>query len=221
MKTTIWAIVVISTLFASCAPSRFVKPLKKNEQAAGFSFGGPMIKFSGLPIPIPFSTLVYGYGLTDNVTGYAGLHTTSLLFGNIQSDLGATLKLFEKAQKAGLSVSPAVQLAYNFGNQTSFRAWPTVDLNGWYHLKSRSSYVYAGIETWFELSKVRAHFETQQQHALPDFHAGYTLVGEKWRHQFQVAYYVPGIPVYPGVVDYIGISQKGALGFHYAIFRTF
>jgi hypothetical protein len=63
-------IILLAYFFQNCAPSRFVKPLAKKQQAASFSFGGPIIKFAGAPIPIPFTTLAYGYGLTNKITGF-------------------------------------------------------------------------------------------------------------------------------------------------------
>src|SRR6218665_1660418 len=131
-------------LLFSCAPSRFVKPLEKKQSAAAFSFGGPLIQFSGAPIPIPFTTLAYGYGVSGNVTAYGSLHPTSLLFGNLQSDLGASIGLLNKPG-FGISVSPAVQLAYNLRNKTGWRGWPSADLNAYVHFRRKPSCLYGGI----------------------------------------------------------------------------
>src|SRR5690242_18275035 len=92
-KLKLYALLAFLALLASCAPCRYVKPLAKKQSAASFSFGGPLIMFSGTPIPVPFTTIGYGYGLTDNVTTYGNVHTTSALFGNAQVDLGSTLNI--------------------------------------------------------------------------------------------------------------------------------
>ena len=205
----------------NCAPSRYVKPLEKKQRVAGFSFGGPLIKFSGAPIPLPFSTLGYGYGVSGNTTVYGNLHTTSLLFGNLQGDLGATLNLYKKENKFGLTTSPALQLAYNIRNKTGFRVWPSADLNAYFHLTQKPSYMYAGMNAWFEFSKVRAHDEPQPRHAIPNLQLGYVIVKTKWQHQFECKYLGIGIPNLPGVVDYIGISGKGSLGIYYSLIRKF
>ena len=208
-------------LLQNCAPSRFVKPLAKHEQAVSFSFGGPLIKFSGAFTPLPFTTFCYGYGLTDKITGYASLHSTSLLFGNLQTDLGATFKLYEKENIFGVSASPALQIAYSIGNAGSFKLWPSADINAYYHANKKPSYVYAGINSWFELSRTRAYEQPQQRHAIPNIHVGYTIVKTKWQHQFELGYLGIGIPIYPGVVDYIGISGKGTLAIYYSLVRKF
>jgi hypothetical protein len=207
--------------FQCCAPSRFVKPLAKNKQAVSFSFGGPMIKLSNAIAPMPLTTFGYGYGLTNAITGYANLHTTSLLFGDVQTDIGATFKLFEKENTFGISASPALQLAYSIGNTGSFKVWPSADINAYYHLRKKPSYAYAGLNSWFELSNTRAYGQPQQRHAIPNIHVGYTIVKTKWQHQFELGYLGIGIPSLPNVVDYIGVSGKGTLGIYYSLIRKF
>ncbi len=220
-KMKILSPILLLLIFHSCAPSRYVKPLAKKQSAVAFSFGGPLIKFSGTPIPVPFTTLGYGYGLTENTTVYGNLHTTSALFGNSQLDLGATFNLYKKENAFGITASPALQLAYSIGNKTSFRIWPSADINAYFHLTKKPSYLYAGVNSWFEFSKLRAHNEDQKKHVIPNLQVGYVIVKTKWQHQFEFKYLGIGIPNLPGVVDYIGISGKGALGIYYSLIRKF
>ena len=67
----------------------------------------------------------------------------------------------------------------------------------------------------------KAHDQAQTRHAIPNVHLGYMIVKTKWQHQFEFSYFGLGIPNLPGVVDYIGISGKGALGLHYSLIRKF
>ncbi|MFZ9612450.1 MAG: hypothetical protein ACO29Q_04140, partial [Crocinitomicaceae bacterium] len=56
-------------VFASCAPARFVEPLKKGQQVITGNFGGPVAKIPGIgAIPIPFTSIGYGRGLTNKTT---------------------------------------------------------------------------------------------------------------------------------------------------------
>jgi len=209
-------------IIQSCAPSRYLKPLAKKQSAVSFSFGGPLIKFSGAPIPIPFTTLGYGYGAANNVTVYGNLHTTSMLFGNAQADFGATFNLYKKENKFGITASPAFQMAYNVRNRTGIRVWPSADVNAYFHLKNeKPSYVYAGLNSWFEFSKLKAHEQPQEKQIIPNIQAGYVVVKTKWQHQFELRYLGIGIPNLPGVVDYIGVSGKGTLGIYYSLVRKF
>ncbi|HOZ88245.1 MAG TPA: hypothetical protein PL029_10825 [Bacteroidia bacterium] len=212
---------VLTYFLQYCAPSRYVKPLEKKQSAAVFSFGGPLIKFGGAPIPIPFSTLGYGYGLSNDVTVYGNLHSTSLLFANAQADIGATLHLYKKQNVFGITASPALQLAYNIRNQTGFRIWPSLDLNTYFHFNKKPSYGYGGVNSWLEPSKLRAHGEPQQRQLIPNLQIGYVVVKTKWQHQFECKYLGIGVPNLPGVVDYIGIAHKGTFGIYYSLTMKF
>jgi hypothetical protein len=214
-------LIVIFSMLQSCAPSRYVKPLAKSQQAASFSIGGPLIRFAGAPIPIPFTTLGYAYGLTENITANGNLHVTSLLFANAQADLATTFGLYKKENKFGFSASPALQIAYNLRNTTGLRVWPSLDLNAYFHLCEKPSYLYAGLNSWFELANIKAHQETQKRHIIPNLQVGYVVVKTKWQHQFECKYLGIGIPNLPGVVDYIGAAGKGSFGIYYTLIRTF
>jgi hypothetical protein len=214
-------LLILASLFQNCAPSRYVKPLAKKQSAALFSFGGELIKYSNTPIPIPFTTMGYAYGLTDRITVYANLNSTSALFSNLQTDIGATILLYEKTNKFGFTVSPALQSAFNLRNKTGFRVWPSIDLNYFLHFKNKPSYLYVGLNSWIEFSKYRAHHEVQEHHLIPNFQLGYTRVRTKWQHQFEIKYLAIGVPNLPGVVEYIGINGKGTLGIFYSLIRKF
>jgi hypothetical protein len=56
------SILLCCCLLLSCAPSRFVKPLDKGQQAVNLSLGVPLIEFSGLAISTPLITATYGKG---------------------------------------------------------------------------------------------------------------------------------------------------------------
>lgn len=215
------SLLILASLFQNCAPSRYVKPLAKKQSAALFSFGGELIKYSNTPIPIPFTTMGYAYGLTDRITVYANLNSTSALFSNLQTDIGATILLYEKTNKFGFTVSPALQSAFNLRNKTGFRVWPSIDLNYFLHFKNKPSYLYVGLNSWIEFSKYRAHHEVQEHHLIPNFQLGYTRVRTKWQHQFEIKYLAIGVPNLPGVVEYIGINGKGTLGIFYSLIRKF
>jgi len=213
--------IALAILLQCCAPSRFVKPLDKNQKAVSFSFGGPLIKYAGAAIPIPFSTLGYGHGISERCTAFGNLHTTSLLFGNVQLDAGATFGLLAKEKTSGLSVTPELQFACHFGSANSARLWPSLDVNYYRQLKNKSSFFYAGASSWFEFSQTKAHNEIQSKHVIPNLHLGYQVVKTKWQHQFEIKYLGLGIPNLPNVVDYIGISHKGTLGIYYSLVRKF
>jgi hypothetical protein len=197
-----------------------VKPLAKKEQAASFSFGGPVIGFAGASIPIPFTTLSYGRGLTDKMTVYGGLHLTSLAFGNIQFDFGGTYGLWQR-ERQGLTGGLTLQTAVAPGKQNTVRLWPTAELNYYYQPGKGSSYLYGGLNSWFEASGKKSYNQVQPRHVIPNVQLGYMIVKTKIQHQFELKYLGIGIPNLPGVVDYRGIGGKGSIGIYYSIARKF
>jgi len=211
---------LVSLAFQHCAPTRFVKPLAKKQHAASFSFGGPVIGFAGASIPIPYTTLSYGRGMTDRLTVYGGLHLTSLAFGNAQFDLGGTYGLWQKEHQ-GLSAGISLQTAFAPGKSNTARLWPTAEVNYYYQPGKGASYLYGGLNSWFELSSTKSFAQAQQRHIVPNLQLGYVIVKTKLQHQFEVKYLGIGIPNLPGVVDYRGIGGKGSLGVYYSIARKF
>jgi hypothetical protein len=120
-----------------------------------------------------------------------------------------------------MSATPALQLAYSLGTAKTLRAWPSGDINVYYHLFKKPSYLYGGLNAWFEFSEYKAHNELQTRHVIPNLQLGYVLVKPKWQHQFEFKFIGMGIPNTPGVVEYVGLNGKGSFGFYYNLIRTF
>ncbi|MCA6437745.1 MAG: hypothetical protein ACK5QC_01435 [Bacteroidota bacterium] len=216
-----FSLLFLLLIFFGCSPVRMVKPLQKRQQIVGSSFGGPLINFAGAPIPIPFTSLFYANGITNNVTVIGGLNTTSLLFGNIHLDASSCINLFYKENKYGISLNPGVQSIYHIRDSKSFGLWPTLDLNGYFHFKNKSSFLYTGVNSWIELKNQKAHGEKVTAPVLPSFQIGYQLVNTKWNHQFEIKYLGIGRSNQPNVVDYIGGAGQGAFGLFYGLHFKF
>ncbi len=60
MLRLIAIVVFIGIIFQNCAPTRFVKPLDKNQNAISANLGGPLIHFGKAVTPIPFTSFMYG-----------------------------------------------------------------------------------------------------------------------------------------------------------------
>ncbi|MBL4594071.1 MAG: hypothetical protein JKX68_09685, partial [Flavobacteriales bacterium] len=122
-------IIVLSQVFLSCMPSRIVRPLDKGQKAVGAHLGGPLIGFTGTTIPMPFTSIMYAQGITEKTTVFGSIHITSLLFGVIQTDIGACHNLYyNDSSRIGLSVTPAINMAYDKW-EGKFKLWPQVDVN--------------------------------------------------------------------------------------------
>ena len=193
-------ILLLILVFASaCAPTRLVKPLAKHQKVINASIGGPVVHFSGLVIPTPFTTVTGAYGLTDKTTVFGSLHPTSALFGVFQMD--------------------AVLNFATSGKDT--KLWPQLDVNAYWNYKQRPNFFYAGVSTWFEFAAVKAHNEVQSQHVFPNFQLGHSWIKPKADYQVEVKYLGSNFSNRDIVVDYVGVARKGALGVYFSFSKKF
>ncbi len=206
----------------SCAPTRFVEPLAKKESAVSANFGGPLIHFSGMVIPIPFSALTYGYGLDSNNTVFASVHTTAMTFGTIQNEWGIDHR-FLKQNKWRPALS--TNLVANTGIDVwegNFKFWPQLDINAYWHLKKQNRLVYFGLGNWFELASTKAHGEKQTVHWIPSPHLGYRYTHGKWTYFIEGKMLAPMQSNQRIVVDYVKPwGEHGASGIYLGIQKHF
>ncbi|MEX2595919.1 MAG: hypothetical protein WEC59_03235 [Salibacteraceae bacterium] len=214
------SILVFTVLLASCNVSRVVKPLEKGEKQLSASFGGPGIVFSGIPLPMPLSSVGYAQGIDTGLTVSAGLHTTSLLFGVAQLDAGLHIQLFEnKAQNFGMTAAPALNLFYDF-NAGNMRTYPQIDLLGWWkYLDEKQHFFYAGGGTWVELEREKAHEQVQNHEIMPYITFGHQFNREKWSFQIEARYIGMNYRNDKLVVDYLTPFNKGTSGIYVGINR--
>ncbi len=213
-------ILLLILVFASaCAPTRLVKPLAKHQKVINASIGGPVVHFSGLVIPTPFTTVTGAYGLTDKTTVFGSLHPTSALFGVFQMDAGMVQQLSaQKKWLPGLTTSPVLNFATS-GKDT--KLWPQLDVNAYWNYKQRPNFFYAGVSTWFEFAAVKAHNEVQSQHVFPNFQLGHSWIKPKADYQVEVKYLGSNFSNRDIVVDYVGVARKGALGVYFSFSKKF
>lgn len=204
-----------------CAPSRFVKPLAKRENALAVNLGGPLIHYGNAVTPLPLTSLLYGRGLSNSTTAFGSIHLTSALFGNFQTDLGICQRVYHHDSIGlGISLNPAVNMVYDKW-EGNFRAWPQLDLNVYKEVMRRKGFLYLGLTNWFELSGTRAHGEPQNQHVLINPHAGLTYRPGHWSYSIECKFLQMNRKNIPNVVDYLGIRQHGAVGIYLNVMRTF
>ncbi len=223
MKQVFFCVVifVLSMLFTQCAPSRMVKPLEEKQHAITANVGGPLIGFAGTVIPVPFTALGYGYGLRANTTIFANLHTTSLLYGVIQTDLGVCRNF--KTWDNGLAISSNLVANLSVDKwQGNFRFWPQLDVNVYKPFHEKKSFWYAGFDSWYELARYRAHDYRQPVHVFLNPHAGLQW-GKKthWSYQFETKWLIPYIKNTPNQIKYKAPGGNGAIGIYFGVTYRF
>lgn len=202
----------------SCAPVRFVKPLEKNVAKFQASVGGPMIGFAGTTIPIPFTNISGGYGITERLTGYGTWHTTAALFGVAQADMGVLYGLTKpKGMKPGISAGLSANLAYK---SQLFRLWPQLDLNAYWPLRKQQDFCYINLNSWVELSRTRYLGEPQQVHFIPSLALGYSWSHHRWNYLIEYRRIAPFTSNQFIVVDYKWSGSHGATGLYFSVGKT-
>ena len=204
-----------------CAPTRFVKPLDKEQKVINASFGGPLIGFAGMTIPVPLTSLTGGYGLKEDLTIFGSLHTTALLFGVIQTEFGVVKSFLTPDKfKPGLTVTPVINLAIDKW-KGNFKLWPQLDINAYWNYKDKDNYFYLGSSNWFELAGKKAHEEKQTTLWIGNFHAGHTFVRGKMDYNLEFKYLAPFFSNQDVVVDYKSFGNNGAIGVYMSVTKKF
>jgi hypothetical protein len=215
-KQAIGWLCAAAIILSACSSTRLVKPLDEDQQALSLGAGGPIIKFSGMNIPMPLSNICYARGFKNELTGFASIHTTSLLYGLGQFEAGVVKGICKNdGWKPGLSVAPSVQLMLDHW-EWNFRMYPQLDANAYWTYGKRSNLVYAGMNNFFELKGTRNDGQKQPNAWLPGFQLGHTFVRPKSNYQLELKYLAATVPNKNTVVDYVVPSgmANGAFGFY-------
>ena len=219
MRTSLGIIFLLCV--ASCAPTRFVEPVPEGHVNLTASLGGPFFDFVGTTIPMPLTSVAAGYGYSDKLTLFGGLHITSLMFDDLQLDLGALQELTEQDRLIpAISVSPVANLFLAM-RDGSFRIWPEADINFYWHYGSFGNLIYVTSSNWFDLTSARADNEPQTRHWISNIGVGHRFEGENWQYTTEIKYLEAGIANTPNAVGYHGIDGNGAFGIYLGLTRKF
>lgn len=231
-------IVLLLAFMAGCGPARFVEPLEKGENAVHATLGGPLATVPSVAtLPLPFTSVGYGRGLTPNITAFGSWYTTAAAFGVAQFDAGATVRLLEwPSEKHGISITPGFNAAFDLYEGNS-RFWPQLDAHYYWRYNNRqqeqddllinggkpkANMLYAGIGTWYELMGKRAHGETQPTRIVPMLNIGHDLNWKKWTFKAEMKLIAPFSSNQDIVVDYVSLTgERGATGLYFGFIRRF
>ena len=208
-------------LIFSCAPTRFIKPLAKNQHAANLSLGGALIKFGTATVPIPFLTANYGYGIDSTLTGFASFNITSALYGNFQMELGATKQILKQNKYIpAVGITPVANFIYK--NTEAHKLYPQLALNAFWEYGKHKNFVYIGVDNWFELAKKREYDIKQQNHWIFMPMIGHSFARKKWNLNIEAKVIAPNLSNEKLVVDYVTpFKTHGAFGIYLGYTRKF
>lgn len=216
-KTLLYLLFIV--FLCSCASSRFVEPLEKDEVAVGINAGGPLIVFGGNSIPIPLSGIYAGYGYKENLTIYGGLHTTSLLYKTLQLEAG-----FRRNIVTGKGLSPSISTGVGLNAMMDFRkynvrAYPEVNLNPYWNYGRWKTY--SGLQLWFDFHKLFQANYGYNGLFVPSFVVGQSVDLGKWDVSLEYKRIGFNIATENSVVNYITFGGIGAQGLYLSAHRSF
>ena len=208
-------------LLASCSPVSMVKPLQKKQWAATATVGGPLVGFGGAVVPVPFTSVGAAYGVDSVSTLALRVHTTAALFGVGQID-GAYLRQW-RGQEGGIpGISTVVQATYMVDRwEGNSRFYPSLDVNAWWDVGKKGSFIYTGITSWYELKKIGTADRVQEHRWIPALNLGYTRSRGKWNTNFECKYLAPFTSHESLTVDYKAPGSNGAFGVYVGFTRKF
>jgi len=221
MKNFYLLILFGTIVLSSCAPTRFVKPLEENQWAVTGSFGGPLVDFDGTTIPLPFTSVGVGYGMTHSSTVLANIHTTALAFGVLHIEAGVLQSIIEpEGIRPGISVGGSLNFMGDMW-WANMKLFPQIDANLYWNYGHRDNFFYIGTSNWFDLAAERAHGETQPNNWIFNLQVGHTFGGPKWDFVMEAKYLAPFHSNQNIVVDYTSFGRQGAIGTYIGIVRKF
>lgn len=236
-KQILFCLIIAGITLTSCGPTRFVEPLAMRENAVSIDLGGPIVKIPGVATsPIPFSSITYGRGLTNNLTLHGSWYSTAALFGVAQVGAGGTYRLWKsKDGKHGASGMIGFNTALDFF-ENNFKFWPQLDAHYYWKYqmrdmvqddmftggRSRSNLLYLGVGSWYEFEGRKAHNQKQETVVIPMLNIGHDLNWKKWTLKTELKLLAPFTSNQDIVLDYVSLTgKKGATGFYIGLIRRF
>jgi len=211
----------IALLFTQCSPVAWVKPLEKGKWAGSASLGGPLIGFGESTIPVPFTTVGAGYGLTETTTVGARVHTTSLLFGVAHVE-ASCLKQWMAPAGYRPGITTGIQTSFLMDRWEKVASlYPQVDWNAYWNVGTQGSMLYTGATTYVELRKYGVMGRSQPHRVVLAFHVGYRHQWNSWGWNAELKYLAPGVSNQNLVVDYKSIGNTGTVGVWLGLIKMF
>ncbi len=228
MKQLFYLITSIFVLGA-CAPSHFVKPLEHKQHALTASLGGAMLKVPGVAtIPIPNTTLGYGYGVKQDLTIYGNLYPTAAVFGVFQFDAGCTWRFWQN-ENMGASVSPGFNFLFDRFEKNA-GLWPQLDANFYMNYFERTgstkkgtdhqnvNYFYVGFSNWFQLKSTMTLGLKQENRLVFSPQVGHTFERGHWNYNLEVKFLTPYLSNQNIIIDYVSpFGKRGGLGAFFSV----
>ena len=144
--------------FAGCSVLTPVRALEKDESQYNISIGGPWVPGTVKTAIIPYTTLGYAYGLTQDFTLAGNFHLLSTIFKTPGIDIGTVCKVIpERKGFPEVSLYPKLYVFTGFRKPGNFRCFPSICLAESY-LIAKKQLFYFGVDAMFQLTQTNSFF---------------------------------------------------------------
>lgn len=152
-RISLYAVLLAMAAFSTgCGVTQPVRTIPAKTTQLSGSFGGGIIPFGGIAIPVPYLTAGALHGYSDDLTLFGSAHITAMLFKNAGLDAGAAFRAV-KANGAvpEVTVTGKGYLFWDAGRGNTTRFYPSLTVTGSYDIAERSL-LYAGMEGLYQPS---------------------------------------------------------------------
>jgi hypothetical protein len=206
---------LLLTLCAGCAVSRGIAPLAQGEHAVQISVGGPMMNLQGAPVPLPISSVGYGYGIDGRTHVHGAIYLTQLAFGVGGLDVGVATEMLS-ADGPRPRIMGDFTLYMFFGDtakggaEGGFRLFPDLNLTITWDIGKWDHHVYVGFDNFFQPFPVFRFYPTPYLGAeVKSGPSGQPHVGVIAELGY-VAFWEDTTVLMP---EWVGINNQGAVSF--------
>jgi hypothetical protein len=211
--------IFLSLFLASCASIKTVEPLKKGEVKATADLGGPMINFNGIPLFMPLTSIGSAMGISDNVSVFASIHTTSLMYKTFQLETSANTSLF-RFDKAVFRPIGVLILFVDYAKANGHFILMLI-LITIYITTTKLILHYFSFTSMMELHRKKAFDEPVTKRIIPHLTLGHRWVKDNSEWGLELKYLSFNKDNRNIVVDYIAPGNKGSFGFYLSYAKKF
>ncbi|MCK9407515.1 MAG: hypothetical protein WCX28_01140 [Bacteriovoracaceae bacterium] len=195
----------ILVILTGCGITQPIRPIEEGTAQVIASFGGPIIPFAGISIPIPYLNVGAIYGYRPNLTLYGNAHITALLYKDVGVDAGFSSRLIpEKGFRPEVTINGRAYFFWDAFRENTMRLYPTGTLTGSYMIGDRSLW-YFGVDNLYQ-------FTTSELFLAPFVGYGFPL-GESTMMQMESKWMAMNHDTRHGIFEGVAsVAGKGNIG---------
>lgn len=145
-------LILIAILLTGCGVTQPVRPVEEGTTHVIASFGGPIIPFAGIAIPVPYLNIGAMYGYQPNLTIYGNAHLTALLFKDVGLDAGIAARMMpEKGVRPEITLNVRGYFFWDAFRGNITRFYPMGTITGSYETGERSL-LYFGADNLYQIT---------------------------------------------------------------------